>query len=187
MFQRRSDRTGRRTTRLLMAASVAAAPLAVLAQGVPDIDAKGILAAVLQIDTARDTRAAEIEENARWAEILSREEEQLAALDGTLELLTGTSAFIPGLEDGGGAGSDYAASTVYAIDDNNPYVDRIMGDAPVTIEQMIAETAIKFGGHPALGRAGINAVEFRCWFQALVKQEDPIFPSARKARRQPSG
>lgn len=154
-----------------MAAGVAVAPLAVLAQGVPDIDAKGIVAAVLQIDTARDTRAAEIEENARQAEILSQEEAQLAALDGTLELLTGTSAFIPGLEDGGGAGSAYAASTVYAIDDNNPYVDRIMGDAPVTIEQMIAETAIKFGGHPALGRAGINAVEFRCWFQALVKQE----------------
>ncbi|AUH35618.1 lytic transglycosylase (plasmid) [Paracoccus tegillarcae] len=171
MFLRRSDRTGRRTTCLLMAASVTAAPLAVLAQGVPDIDAKGILAIILQLDTGHETRTAEIEETARQTELLAREKEQLAALDGTLELLTGTSAFIPGLEEGGGAGSAYAASTVYAIDDNNPYVDRIMGDAPVTIEQMIAETAIKFGGHPALGRAGINAVEFRCWFQALVKQE----------------
>ncbi len=154
-----------------MAASVAAAPLAVLAQGVPDIDAKGILAIILQLDTGHETRTAEIEETARQTELLSREKEQLAALDGTLKLLTGTSTFIPGLEDGSGAGSAYAASTVYAIDDNNPYVDRIMGDAPVTIEQMIAETAIRFGGHPALGRAGINAVEFRCWFQALVKQE----------------
>lgn len=171
MFLRRSDRPGRRATRLLMAASVAAAPLAVLAQGVPDIDAKGILAIILQLDTGHETRTAEIEETARQTELLAREEEQLAALDGTLELLTGTSAFIPGLEEGGGAGGAYAASTVYAIDDNNPYVDRIMGDAPVTIEQMIAETAIKFGGHPALGRAGINTVEFRCWFQALVKQE----------------
>ncbi len=171
MFLRRSDQTGKRAARLLMAASVAAAPLAVLAQGVPDIDAKGILAIILQLDTGHETRTAEIEETARQTELLSREEEQLAALDGTLELLTGTSAFIPGLEEGGGAGGAYAASTVYAIDDNNPYVDRIMGDAPVTIEQMIAETAIKFGGHPALGRAGINAVEFRCWFQALVKQE----------------
>ena len=43
MFLRRSDQTGKRAARLLMAASVAAAPLAVLAQGVPDIDAKGIL------------------------------------------------------------------------------------------------------------------------------------------------
>ncbi|WP_299846913.1 transglycosylase SLT domain-containing protein [uncultured Paracoccus sp.] len=154
-----------------MAASLAAAPLAVLAQGVPDIDAKGILAIILQLDTGHETRTAEIEETARQTELLAREEEQLAALEDTLDLLTGISAFIPGLEEGGGAGSADAASRVYGIPDNNPYADRIMGDAPVTIEQMIAETAIRFGGHPALGRAGINAVEFRCWFQALVKQE----------------
>ncbi len=171
MFLTRSNRTGRRATRLAMAASLAAAPLAVLAQGVPDIDAKGILAIILQLDTGHETRTAEIEETARQTELLAREEEQLAALEDTLDLLTGISAFIPGLEEGGGAGSADAASRVYGIPDNNPYADRIMGDAPVTIEQMIAETAIRFGGHPALGRAGINAVEFRCWFQALVKQE----------------
>lgn len=171
MFLRWSDLRLGRAGRLALAAGLAAAPLAVLAQGVPDIDARGLLAILLQRDTGRETRAAEAGETARQAALLAREAEQLAALEDTLDLLTGTSAFIPGLEEGGGAGSADAASRVYAIDDNNPYADRIMGDAPVTIEQMIAETAIRFGGHPALGRAGINAVEFRCWFQALVKQE----------------
>ncbi|WP_299913209.1 transglycosylase SLT domain-containing protein [uncultured Paracoccus sp.] len=171
MFLRLSDLHLRLAGRLALAASLAAAPLTVLAQGVPDIDARGLHAILLQRDTGKETRTAEAGETARQAALLAREAEQLAVLEDTLDLLTGTSAFVPELEEGGGAGSADAASTVYAIPDNNSYADRIMGDAPVTIEQMIAETAIRFGGHPALGRAGINAVEFRCWFQALVKQE----------------
>lgn len=146
-------------------------PAALWSQGVPTVDGKKLAIEVMTVEAEREKTAAEVAENAKRAEIARYQDEQLAALDETLKLLTGTSAFIPGLEAGGGSGDLYAAATVYAIDDNNPYVDRIMGDAPVTIEQMIAETAIRFGGHPALGRAGINAVEFRCWFQALVKQE----------------
>ena len=146
-------------------------PAALWSQGVPTVDGKKVAIEVMTVEAEREKTAAEVAENAKRAEIARYQDEQLAALDETLKLLTGTSAFIPGLEAGGGSGDLYAAATVYSIDDNNPYVDRIMGDAPVTIEQMIAETAIRFGGHPALGRAGINAVEFRCWFQALVKQE----------------
>lgn len=151
-------------------------------QGVPDFDARGVAALLLQLDHGQKMNEAVREESARQVELLKLHEEQLAALDGTLELLTGTSAFIPDLEGGGKAGAEFAASTVYSIDDNNPYVDRIMGDAPVTIEQMIAETVIKFGNHPALAKAGINVVEFRCWFQALVKQESNFSIGARSPK-----
>ncbi|WP_418025902.1 transglycosylase SLT domain-containing protein (plasmid) [Paracoccus sp. TD-10] len=159
-----------RAATLALILGTASVPAAI-AQGVPTLDGRGIAELLIQMDQDRDERAAEVDENAKRQDILDKQDEQLAALDETLELLTGTSAFIPDLEGGGDAGEVFAASTVYAIDDNNPYVDRIMGDAPVTIEQMIAETAVKYGNHPALTKAGINAVEFRCWFQALVKQE----------------
>lgn len=177
MLKRRGnspDISGRRSRLgigLVMAISVSAVPLLSRAEGVPDIDAKGILAWLLQTEGTTATTTAESEENAKRAKIVQNQQEQLAALDETLEMLTGTSKFVPGLEAGSGAGDAFAASAVYSIDDNNPYVDRLMGDAPVTIEQMIAETAVKYGSHPALSKAGINAVEFRCWFQSLVKQE----------------
>lgn len=44
---------------------------------------------------------------------------------------------------------------------------------------MIADTAQAHAGHPALARAGIDAVEFRCWLQALVKQESNFSIGAR--------
>lgn len=188
MFLRRDNpvRAGqtlrRKALPIALAISVAAAPLLTRAQGVPEIDLKEIAALLLHRQESTATQAAEVEENARRAEIIAKEQEQLDALEETLNLVTGTSAFVPGLEDGGGAGSAFAASTVYSIDDNNPYIDRIMGDAPVTIEQMIAETAVKYGNHPALAKAGINAVEFRCWFQGLIKQESNFSIGAKSSK-----
>lgn len=38
---------------------------------------------------------------------------------------------------------------------------------------------MKYGNHPALASAGINAVEFRCWFQGLIKQESNFSIGAR--------
>ncbi|MDF3855623.1 lytic transglycosylase domain-containing protein [Paracoccus pantotrophus] len=166
----------------MLALGTVSVPGSVLAQGVPNIDARGIAEMLQQMEQDRAERRAEVDENSKRQEMLDKHDEQLAALDETLELLTGASAFVPDLEGGGAGGAAYAASTVYAIDDNNPYVDRIMGDAPVTIEQMIAETAVKYGNHPALAKAGINVVEFRCWFQALVKQESNFSIGARSPK-----
>lgn len=163
----------------LLAASLAVAGVPALSQGVPSVDLKQIAQWLMQksVNSARMT--AETGENARRNVIAARQDEQLAALDKTLELLTGTSAFIPELESGGDGGMSYASATVYSINDDNPYADRLFGDAPATIEQMIAETAMKYSGHPALAKAGINAVEFRCWFQGLVKAESNFSIGAR--------
>lgn len=121
-------------------------------------------------ETARETALREEMETAseKRDEIARLHNEQIAALDATLALLTGAAPFIGDLEDMPGG---LAASEVYAIEDNNPYAGRLFGDARVTIEEMIIETARRYGGHPALARAGINPVEFRCWFQGLIKQE----------------
>ncbi|WP_170297809.1 lytic transglycosylase domain-containing protein [Paracoccus litorisediminis] len=142
------------------------------AAGVPAVDLKQIAGWLLQKQQDLAQRAAETQENSRRAALLNEQDAQLAALDQTLRLLTGTSAFIPYLEDGSEpGGTPFAADAVYAVEDDNPYAERLFGDAPATIEGMIAETAMRYSNHPALAKAGINAVEFRCWFQGLVKQE----------------
>ena len=143
-------------------------PISGIAQGVPTVGGKAIIlrgeeaSREVALRTELETQIAKREELSRL------HDEQIAALDATLAMLTGSSAFIGDLE---GIGGGLGATDAYAIDDNNPYADRLFGDARVTIEQMIILTAQKYGGHPALVRAGINPVEFRCWFQGLVKQE----------------
>lgn len=147
------------------------APTAIWSQGVPTADMKKVAVEILTIEAEQSKTLAEVTENEKRAELARHQADQIAALDETLRLLTGTSAFLPDLEAGGTGGEAYASAAVYAIDDDNPYAERLFGDAPATIEQMIAETAMKYANHPALAKAGINAVEFRCWFQGLVKAE----------------
>lgn len=149
--------------------ALTALPVVLWSQGVPAVDMKKVALEIMTTDAERSKTKAEVAENAKRAEIARYHADQIAALDETLKLLTGTSAFIPDLEAGGGGIEGGAA--VYAIEDDNPYAERLFGDAPTTIEQMIAETVVKYRSHPALAKAGINTVEFRCWFQGLVKAE----------------
>ena len=162
-----------------LALSLAAAPIAATGAGVPSVDIKQIGQWLLQKQQDLAQRAAETGENARRDKISQRQQDQLAALDQTLQRITGSSRFLPELEAGSGATDGIAATEVYAIEDDNPYAARLFGDAPATIEEMIAETSVKYANHPALARAGINAVEFRCWFQGLVKQESNFSIGAR--------
>ncbi|SDL77037.1 lytic transglycosylase domain-containing protein [Paracoccus chinensis] len=173
---------GRKSVLVLALIGAAAIPAGVAGQGVPVGDFKRIALEVLGLrEEAAKTKEAQAKNEERLRQIKARTD-QLAAAQQTLDLLTETSRFVPDLEGAGvsGAGGAFTgAAEIYAIEDNNPYAGRIMGDAPVTIEQMIAETAQKHAGHPALARAGINAVEFRCWLQALVKQESNFSIGAR--------
>lgn len=140
---------------------------------VPTVDLNKIALEVLHIETEAQVTQKEADETAERMVQNGVRTDQLAAAEETLRLLTATSQFVPDLE-GFGVSEDgvfEGATEIYAIEDNNPYAERLMGDAPVSIEDMIAETVMKYAGHPGLRRAGINAVEFRCWFQALVKQE----------------
>ncbi|MTE01699.1 transglycosylase SLT domain-containing protein [Paracoccus sp. YIM 132242] len=148
-------------------------PVTVVGQGVPIGDFKRIALEVLGLrEEAAKTAEMQDKNQERLRQVEARVD-QLTAAQQTLDLLTETSRFVPGLEGAGvsGGGAFMGAAEIYPIEDNNPYAARIMGDAPVTIEQMIADTAQKHAGHPALAHAGISAVEFRCWLQALVKQE----------------
>ena len=174
-----------KTPFILALIATTATPFTAAGQGVPVGDYKKIALEVLGIAT--DHERSEVEhihttERDRQNEV---RDDQLAAVEETLRLLTETSRFVPDLEGAGisgGAGGLVGAAEIYAIEDNNPFAARIMGDAPVTIEQMISDTAARFAGHSSLSRAGINAVEFRCWLQALVKQESNFSIGARSPK-----
>jgi len=159
----------------LLALTVAALPLASAAQGVPTVDPKAIIQhslEIAQMSYLTGARELEADKKRRTDEL---HQEQLEALDATLAMMTGTTPWIGDLEVLPGA----EAEVLYAVEDNNPYAARLFGDAKTSIEEMIVATAQKYAGHPGLARAGINPVEFRIWFQSLVKQESGFSIGAR--------
>lgn len=158
-----------------MALATVALPFMAVAQGVPIADGKSIVQhslEIAQMSYLTGARELEADKKQRLAEL---HQEQLEALDATLAMMTGAAPFIGDLETLPGA----EAEVLYAVEDNNPYAARLFGDAKTSIEEMIVATAQKYAGHPGLARAGINPVEFRIWFQSLVKQESNFSIGAR--------
>ena len=153
----------------------AALPLAAFAQGVPIADGKSIIQHSLEIaQMSYLTGARELEADKK-ARIAKLHQEQLAALDATLAMMTGNTPWIGDLEVIPGA----EAEVLYDVEDKSPYAARLFGDGKTGIEEMIVATAKKYAGHPGLARAGLNPVEFRIWFQSLVKQESGFSIGAR--------
>lgn len=154
---------------------VALLPVLAQAQGVPILDGKSIIQhslEIAQMTTLTGQRELEAEKKRRLTEL---HQEQLDALDAALALMSGASPGLADLETLPGA----EAAVLYSVDDNNPYAARLFGDAKTTIEEMIVLTAQKYSSHPALAKAGLSAVEFRIWFQSLVKQESNFSIGAR--------
>ena len=140
-----------------LALGVAVLPWPAMAQGVPIVDPKSIIQHGLEIaQMSYLTGARELEADKK-RRIDALHQDQLEALDATLAMMTGTTPWIGDLEVLPGA----EAEVLYAVEDNNPYADRLFGDAKTSIEEMIVATAQKYAGHPGLARAGLNPVEFR--------------------------
>jgi hypothetical protein len=155
----------------------AALPLAAFAQGVPIADGKSIIQhslEIAQMSYLSGARELEADKKTRMAEL---HQEQLAALDATLAMMTGNTPWIGDLEVIPGA----EAEVLYDVADDSPYAARLFGDGKTGIEEMIVATARKYAGHPGLARAGLNPVEFRIWFQSLVKQESGFSIGARSS------
>ena len=159
----------------VFALATAALPMMAAAQGVPVADGKSIVQHVLEIaqmSYLSGTRELEADKKARIAKL---HQEQLDALDATLAMMTGNTPWIGDLEVIPGA----EAEVLYDVEDDSPYAARLFGDGKTGIEEMIVATAKKYSGHPGLARAGLNPVEFRIWFQSLVKQESGFSIGAR--------
>jgi hypothetical protein len=172
-MSRPADRFSYSLCGLLLAA--AALPQAAQAQGVPIADGKSIIQHSLEIAQMTTLTGARELEADKKRRIDALHQDQLDALDATLAMMTGKSPWIGNLETLSGA----EAKVLYAVEDNNPYAARLFGDAKTSVEEMIIATARKYAGHPGLARAGLSAVEFRIWFQSLVKQESGFSIGAR--------
>jgi hypothetical protein len=158
-----------------LALGVAVLPWPAIAQGVPIVDPKSIIQhglEIAQMSYLTGGRELEADKKRRIDEL---HQDQLDALDATLAMMSGQTPWIGDLEVIPGA----EAEVLYAVEDNNPYAARLFGDAKTSIEEMIVATAQKYAGHPGLARAGLNPVEFRIWFQSLVKQESGFSIGAR--------
>ena len=153
---------------LLFASSVAA-------QGVPAFDTTSFAEFQALLGGQKTLSTQDGATNEQLNEQLGTRSSQILALQDAINALRGQSGFTADLDGLDGV----IAGDVYAIDDNNPYASRLFGDTRETIELMIAETAVKYGSDPALAAIGINPVEFRCWFQALIKQESRFQIGAR--------
>lgn len=158
-----------------LALMAAALPLAAFAQGVPIADGKSIVQhslEIAQMSYLTGARELEADKKARMAAL---HQDQLAALDATLAMMTGAAPWIGDLEVLPGS----EAEVLYDVAEDSPYAARLFGDGKTGIEEMIVATARKYAGHPGLARAGLSPVEFRIWFQSLVKQESGFSIGAR--------
>ena len=158
-----------------VAFAFATLPLSAASQGVPIVDGKSIIQHSLelaQMSTLTGARELEADKKRRLAILHA---DQLAALDATLAMMTGRSLSTQGIETLPGA----EVASVYPVDEDSPYAARLFGDAGTSVEEMIVATAQKYAGHPGLARAGLNPLEFRIWFQSLVKQESEFSIGAR--------
>jgi hypothetical protein len=158
-----------------LALVTAALPMMAAAQGVPVADGKSIIQHVLEIAQMSYLTGGRELETDKKRRIDELHQDQLNALDATLAMMSGQTPWIGDLEVIPGA----EAEVLYSVEDNNPYAARLFGDAKTSIEEMIVATAQKYAGHPGLARAGLNPVEFRIWFQSLVKQESGFSIGAR--------
>lgn len=149
-----------------------------VAQGVPEVDVSAIARLKLLISGAQAEHAEVVQTNEELTRQIGSRSDQIVALQDTINMLRGSTGMTADLEGLDGM----VAGAVYSIDDNNPYAARLFGDTRETIELMIAETAVKHGSDPALAAIGVNPVEFRSWFQALVKQESAFQIGARSPK-----
>ena len=99
-------------------------PVAASGQGVPVADGTALIQHGLEIaQMATLTGARELEaEKKRW--ITELRQDQPAALDVTLAMMTGQAPFIGDLEVLPGA----EAAVLYAVEDSNPYAARLFGE-----------------------------------------------------------
>lgn len=93
--------------------------------------------------------------------------DQLRVLDRMSGALTGPGLDVAALE----GNADFPASDIYPPTDTHPMDSRLFGDTRQTVEMMIVRVATDYATAPGVRRAGLTPTQWRCLFQALIKQE----------------
>jgi hypothetical protein len=152
---------------LLISAAFCCQPICTHAQGVPIQDNSGLgqLAAILgQLGADATTQREVLSTEEQRAQIQA---EQLRVLEEITDAISGQGFNIQTLE----GNANFPAAAVYPPASNHPMDSRLFGEGRETIEMMIVQVASEYAGSPGVARAGLSPTQWRCLFQALIKQE----------------
>ncbi|MGZ2260098.1 lytic transglycosylase domain-containing protein [Roseobacter sp. A03A-229] len=150
----------------LIAILVCSAPLA-HAQGVPTQDNAGLGQLFTILSKLGDDMVTQ-RDQLNTGEILSSvQSDQLRVLEAMSTALIGPGLDIRALE----GNADFPAGDVYPVAADHPMDSRLFGEGRETIEMMIVRVADEYAGATGVRRAGLSATQWRCLFQALIKQE----------------
>lgn len=149
-----------------LAGLVVAAPVAAFGQGVPVVDGARIGAVVEKVGAQKadgvrqDTKIATAEEQQ------AREAEKVAEMEAIIAEITGPSASVEAVKEDAGEAEQSRAELV------------LFGKPKASLEALIVEVALEYANRNGVPKVGLSAFEWRCLFQALIKQESAFNPAA---------
>ncbi|WP_417728478.1 transglycosylase SLT domain-containing protein [Roseovarius sp.] len=141
--------------------------LPALAQGVPTQDNSAIGRAIARVTALAEDLGVQQDKDRTESTLADVQADQLRVLEEMTAAITGPGFDIRALE----GNADFGVAAVYPNTDASPMNSRLFGEGRETVEMMIVEVAGEFAGAPGVARAGLSATQWRCLFQALIKQE----------------
>lgn len=153
--------------RALLAATLTAlyTPGTGFAQGVPTNDRTVIEQQIAKAGALLEDLRTQQEHLGVRRSLADVQSEQLTTLEEMTAATTGPGYNISAMETGGALGAD----AVYPVGPSGPVDSRLFGEGRETVEMMIVQVAQEYAG--AAASAGLSPTQFRCLFQALIKQE----------------
>nr|WP_255596878.1 lytic transglycosylase domain-containing protein [Cognatishimia sp. MH4019] len=148
-----------------MASILGATPA--LSQGVPTQDNIAISRLFAHLEMWAKDNAVQVDKKSTAEALAKIQSDQLKALASITSATSGPSLNITQLE----ADPDAPVNSVYPTPNSHPMDSRLFGEGRETVEMMIVRVATEFQGAPGLARAGLSPTQWRCLFQALIKQE----------------
>ena len=137
------------------------------AQGVPTQDNSAIGRAIARVTALAEDLGVQQDKDRTESTLADVQADQLRVLEEMTAAITGPGFDIRALE----GNADFGVAAVYPNTDASPMNSRLFGEGRETVEMMIVEVAGEFAGAPGVARAGLSATQWRCLFQALIKQE----------------
>ena len=141
--------------------------LPALAQGVPTQDYSAIGRAIARVTALAEDLGVQQDKDRTESTLADVQADQLRVLEEMAAAITGPGFDIRALE----GNADFSVAAVYPNTDPSPMNSRLFGEGRETVEMMIVEVAGEYAGAPGVTRAGLSATQWRCLFQALIKQE----------------
>ncbi|MDK3075416.1 lytic transglycosylase domain-containing protein [Sedimentitalea sp. JM2-8] len=138
-----------------------------VAQGVPTRDNSGIAQLATLLKSLGKDLGVQRDRLSTGTELARVQAEQLRVLEDMTTAITGHGFDIDALETHAG----FPAPEIYPPRDTSSMDSRLFGEGRETIEMMIVRVAGEYAGVPGVARAGLSPTQWRCLFQALIKQE----------------